>query len=79
MTAKNDLEKDPARPGRRVETRLRERGAFAWLAAAPSWREWLGDLLPDLLTLIVVGAIVRTVRRLRHTTNSLACSPRASG
>ncbi|KAL1667888.1 phosphatidic acid phosphatase type 2/haloperoxidase [Schizophyllum commune] len=57
MTAKNDLEKDPARPGRRVETRLRERNAFAWLAAAPSLGEWLGDLWPDLLTLIVVGAI----------------------
>lgn len=59
MNAKNDLEKDPARPGRRVETRLRERNAFAWLAAAPSLGEWLGDLWPDLLTLIVVGAIVR--------------------
>ena len=71
MTAKNDLEKDPARPGRRVETRLRERNAFAWLAAAPSLGEWLGDLWPDLLTLIVVGAIVRTLCRSRHTTMQL--------
>lgn len=51
----SDPEKESPRPA--LSARLREREALGWLAAAPTWREWLGDLWADVLALIVFGAI----------------------